>query len=126
MEYRTKEFAEHASQYLSGAYLDDRKINVDRDIGFTEGRQWGRAESGGQWRDDFRSNNDPQRGGLGKNLLRTVEGEGKQIYVGEQFHSHGNVDGKKDGDKDKKGDEKSKKRSRDDGGDHKKSKKQKK
>ena len=59
------------------------------DAGFKDGRQFGRAESGGQWRDDFRMGNDPQRGGEGGNLLRSVVGTDKAIYMGSMVHSHG-------------------------------------
>lgn len=38
---------------------------VDLDAGFVEGRQFGRGESGGQWRDDFREDVDEGRGGQG-------------------------------------------------------------
>ncbi|RRT47919.1 hypothetical protein B296_00031136 [Ensete ventricosum] len=39
--------------------LDDRPIRVDFDWGFEEGRQWGRGRSGGQVRDEYRTDYDP-------------------------------------------------------------------
>jgi len=44
--------------------LDDRIIRVDWDIGFEEGRQYGRGKSGGQVRDEWREYDDPARGEL--------------------------------------------------------------
>ena len=35
-------------RYVSGTKLDDRIIRTDWDIGFVEGRQYGRGKSGGQ------------------------------------------------------------------------------
>ena len=35
-------------RYISGTKLDDRIIRTDWDIGFIEGRQYGRGKSGGQ------------------------------------------------------------------------------
>lgn len=36
-------------------------IRVDWDVGFFEGRQYGRGKHGYQWRDCFRENDDPER-----------------------------------------------------------------
>jgi len=44
--------------------LDDRIIRCDWDLGFEEGRQFGRGKSGGQVRDEFRTYEDPGRGEL--------------------------------------------------------------
>ena len=35
-------------RYVSGTKLDERIIRTDWDIGFEEGRQYGRGKSGGQ------------------------------------------------------------------------------
>ena len=52
-------------KYINGARLDDRALRVDWDEGFRDGRQWGRGHSGGQVRDEFRTDYDPGRGGYG-------------------------------------------------------------
>ncbi len=36
--------------YVSGTKLDDRIIRIDWDVGFSDGRQFGRGRSGGQVR----------------------------------------------------------------------------
>jgi len=46
---------------LSNTKLDNRVIRVDWDVGFSEGRQFGRGKNGVQWRDCFRENDDPER-----------------------------------------------------------------
>lgn len=52
--------------YINGTRLDDRIIRTDWDAGFIEGRQYGRGKSGGQVRDEYRTDFDPGRGGFGK------------------------------------------------------------
>ena len=63
---------------LNKTILDDRTIRVDWDAGIFDGRQFGRGETGGQWRDDFRQDFDEARGGQGRNLLRKVAGNPDQ------------------------------------------------
>jgi len=46
--YYLREEAANAINYISGTKLDDRIIRLDWDIGFQEGRQFGRGRSGGQ------------------------------------------------------------------------------
>ena len=79
-----KDEAANAINYISGTKLDDRIIRLDWDIGFHEGRQFGRGRSGGQvsvggrgkcavWyvcicvqvRDEYRQDYDEDRGGFG-------------------------------------------------------------
>lgn len=48
VEYYTTGDARDAVKYVSGATLDDRVIRIDLDIGFEEGRQYGRGRGGGQ------------------------------------------------------------------------------
>jgi nuclear cap-binding protein subunit 2 len=48
VEYYTTGDARDAVKYLNGTTLDDRIIRIDLDIGFEEGRQYGRGRSGGQ------------------------------------------------------------------------------
>jgi len=71
--YYSREDTEDAVKYISGTILDDRPIRVDFDWGFQEGRQWGRGRSGGQVRDEYRTNYDPARGGYGKLVQRELE-----------------------------------------------------
>lgn len=44
--------------YILGTRLDDRVVRVDWDAGFIEGRQYGRGKSGGQVRDEYRTDYD--------------------------------------------------------------------
>eukprot|EP01025_Chloroclados_australasicus_P005061 TRINITY_DN11420_c0_g1_i1.p1 TRINITY_DN11420_c0_g1~~TRINITY_DN11420_c0_g1_i1.p1 ORF type:complete len:199 (+),score=29.49 TRINITY_DN11420_c0_g1_i1:166-762(+) len=64
--FYTRQAAEAAVKYLSGTVLDERSIRVDIDWGFREGRQYGRGRSGGQVRDEYRTDYDQDRGGYGK------------------------------------------------------------
>ncbi|KAH9622953.1 hypothetical protein KSS87_019805 [Heliosperma pusillum] len=57
--YYSRQDTEDAVKYISGTILDDRPIRVDFDWGFQEGRQWGRGRSGGQVRDEYRTDYDP-------------------------------------------------------------------
>lgn len=66
VEYFTPRDARDCMLYISGTKLDDRVIRCDVDVGFKEGRQWGRGKSGGQVRDEFRVDFDTGRGGWGK------------------------------------------------------------
>ncbi|KAI9034476.1 cap-binding protein CBP20 [Hyaloraphidium curvatum] len=64
------EFYEHdaaldAIRFINGTRLDDRPVRADLDWGFREGRQYGRARTGGQVRDEFRTDFDAGRGGWG-------------------------------------------------------------
>jgi len=98
IEYFTHEQAAQAVNLLNKTTFDDRVVRVDWDAGYNEGRQFGRGESGDQWRDDFRADNDPARGGEGRNLLRRIEGQpDKQVYVGKRKHEHGDMTRAKDG-----------------------------
>ncbi|CAO2818198.1 unnamed protein product [Amaranthus hypochondriacus] len=71
--YYSREDTEDAVKYISGTILDDRPIRVDFDWGFQEGRQWGRGRSGGQVRDEYRTDYDPGRGGYGKLVQRELD-----------------------------------------------------
>ena len=48
MEYYTNAEALACMRYVSGTKLDERVIRCDLDIGYKEGRQFGRGKSGGQ------------------------------------------------------------------------------
>lgn len=65
VEYFTRAEAEACVMFLSGTKLDERVIRADYDVGFFEGRQFGRGRSGGQVRDEYRTDYDPGRGGYG-------------------------------------------------------------
>lgn len=66
VEYYVRPDAEMAMRYINGTRLDDRIIRTDWDAGFVEGRQYGRGKSGGQVRDEYRTDYDIGRGGYGK------------------------------------------------------------
>ncbi|XP_037940502.1 nuclear cap-binding protein subunit 2-like [Teleopsis dalmanni] len=72
VEYDQRSEAEDAMRYLNSTRLDDRVITVDWDTGFVEGRQYGRGKTGGQVRDELRTNYDEQRGGFGKVLSKEI------------------------------------------------------
>ncbi|CAE8648051.1 unnamed protein product, partial [Polarella glacialis] len=84
------EQAGQAVNLLNKTMFDDRVVRVDFDAGISEGRQFGRGESGDQWRDDFRGDFDVARGGQGRNLLRDIVGMPEaQVYVGKRKQDHG-------------------------------------
>lgn len=79
VEYHNRVDAERAVKYLNGTKLDDREVRIDFDWGFQDGRQFGRGKSGGQVRDEYRTNYDAGRGGYGvliKNELENLNEEG--------------------------------------------------
>ncbi|PIN11439.1 Nuclear cap-binding protein complex, subunit CBP20 (RRM superfamily) [Handroanthus impetiginosus] len=80
--YYSREDAEDSVKYISGTILDDRPIRVDFDWGFQEGRQWGRGQSGGQVRDEYRTDYDPGRGGYGKFVQRELEAQRQLVDYG--------------------------------------------
>ncbi|CAE8658089.1 unnamed protein product, partial [Polarella glacialis] len=90
VEFFTHEQAGQAVNLLNKTMFDDRVVRVDFDAGISEGRQFGRGESGDQWRDDFRGDFDVARGGQGRNLLRDIVGMPEaQVYVGKRKQDHG-------------------------------------
>jgi nuclear cap-binding protein subunit 2 len=96
VEYETHDDAARAISMLNTTMLDDRVIRADWDAGMEEGRQFGRGQTGDQWRDDFREDFDPARGGQGRALLKTLDDpSGKQIFVGKrEFNGKGKGKGK--------------------------------
>ncbi|ESO98796.1 hypothetical protein LOTGIDRAFT_186993 [Lottia gigantea] len=72
VEYYVREDAENAVRYVNSTRLDDRIIRTDWDAGFREGRQYGRGKSGGQVRDEYRSDFDEGRGGYGKIVINKI------------------------------------------------------
>lgn len=77
--YDAREDALAAVKYLNGTSLDERPIRVDVDYGFEEGRQFGRGRSGGQVRDEFRTDYDSARGGFGKQLVQQIQAQGLAV-----------------------------------------------
>ncbi|KAH7340367.1 RNA-binding domain-containing protein [Rhizoctonia solani] len=65
VEYYTHAEATAAVRYISGTKLDERIVRCDLDLGYREGRQYGRGKSGGQVRDELRQDYDAGRGGWG-------------------------------------------------------------
>eukprot|EP00124_Ichthyophonus_hoferi_P003395 Ihof_evm4s291 gene=Ihof_evmTU4s291 len=72
VEYYTRNDSEDCIKYISQTRLDDRVIRCDWDAGFEEGRQYGRGKSGGQVRDEYRTDFDSGRGGYGKARVMMV------------------------------------------------------
>ena len=70
MEFYTHAEALASMRYVSGTKLDERIIRCDLDLGYKEGRQFGRGKSGGQVRDEHRQDYDPGRGGWGAQAQR--------------------------------------------------------
>lgn len=66
VEYYTRSDTEDCLKFVNGTKVDERVIRADIDPGFTESRQFGRGKSGGQVRDEHRTDYDPGRGGFGK------------------------------------------------------------
>ncbi|PVU95034.1 hypothetical protein BB560_005876 [Smittium megazygosporum] len=66
VEYYTNESALDCMKYINFSRLDNRIIRTDLDPGFKDGRQYGRGKSGGQVRDEYRSEFDKDRGGWGR------------------------------------------------------------
>lgn len=68
VEYYTHHDAIICHRHLHGAMCDERPITVSLDPGFQEGRQYGRSKrTGGQRRDDYRTEFDSGRGGYAAN-----------------------------------------------------------
>ncbi|KIY50996.1 RNA-binding domain-containing protein [Fistulina hepatica ATCC 64428] len=70
VEYYTHAEALAALRYINGTKLDERIIRCDLDMGYKEGRQFGRGKSGGQVRDEHRQDYDAGRGGWGVQAQR--------------------------------------------------------
>ncbi|KAJ8972073.1 hypothetical protein NQ317_019702 [Molorchus minor] len=74
MEYYNRADAENCLRYINGTRLDDRIVRTDWDAGFIEGRQYGRGKTGGQVRDEYRTDYDSGRGGYGKIIQQKIGG----------------------------------------------------
>lgn len=82
VEYATHEQAMAAYNIIKGSKLDDQVLYVDLDAGFQDTRQFGRGQSGQQWRDDLRPKSDynPHRGGSGGGFLLQTNDSRKRMY----------------------------------------------
>ena len=79
MEYYTHAEALASMRYVSGTKLDERIIRCDLDLGYKEGRQFGRGKSGGQVRDEHRQDYDPGRGGWGAQAQKNEIDRRRQV-----------------------------------------------
>jgi nuclear cap-binding protein subunit 2 len=70
VEYYDRLAADACMKYINGTMLDERLLRTDLDPGFSADRQFGRGQSGGQVRDEFRSDYDAGRGGFGRQAQR--------------------------------------------------------
>lgn len=83
VEYEDRASAERCKKYIDKTRLDDRIIRIDWDIDYDESRRYGRGTSGGQVRDEFRTDYDPGRGGYGlSNVLNAETGKKRPLEDG--------------------------------------------
>ena len=61
IEYLERESAMISKNTLTGSVINGKVIRVDIDLGFEEGRQYGRGKYGYQKRDELMKNVDPER-----------------------------------------------------------------
>jgi len=85
VEYYTHAEALASMRYVSGTKLDERIIRCDLDLGYKEGRQFGRGKSGGQVRDEHRQDYDPGRGGWGAQAQKAEIDRRRQLEVEERY-----------------------------------------
>lgn len=88
VEYYNQEHMRAALKYTSGTICDERVIRCDADGGFRPGRQYGRGRSGGQIRDERRTDIDAARGGM-------FHGQQHQSVLGK--HKRGGRDDRRGG-----------------------------
>ncbi|KAN0077044.1 hypothetical protein V8E55_010899 [Tylopilus felleus] len=81
VEYYTHAEALASMRHVSGTKLDERIIRCDLDLGYKEGRQFGRGKSGGQVRDEHRQDYDPGRGGWGAQAQSERRREVEERYL---------------------------------------------
>jgi len=100
VEFYTHVEALAALRYVSGTKLDERIIRCDIDLGYSEGRQFGRGKSGGQVRDEHRQDYDAGRGGWGAQAQKAerlrrelysdaMDGPGAVASGGGYWQNHG-------------------------------------
>ncbi|KAI8812048.1 cap-binding protein CBP20 [Cladochytrium replicatum] len=81
VEYYKHEDAVDCVKYVGWSKVDEREVRVDLDVGFEDGRQFGRGMSGGQVRDEFRTEFDAGRGGWGAERARSEALRQKEIRI---------------------------------------------
>lgn len=111
VEYYSHAEALACLRYISGTKLDERIIRCDLDLGYRDGRQFGRGKSGGQvctthhsplWlssskrlrsqvRDEHRDDYDPGRGGWGAQAQRAEIERKREMEV--RYHDSQDVPG---------------------------------
>ncbi|KAJ8078702.1 nuclear cap binding complex subunit [Marasmius tenuissimus] len=79
VEYYTHAEALASMRYVSGTKLDERIVRCDLDLGYKEGRQFGRGKSGGQVRDEHRQDYDAGRGGWGAQAQKNEIDRRRQV-----------------------------------------------
>ncbi|KAL0082996.1 hypothetical protein J3Q64DRAFT_1850184 [Phycomyces blakesleeanus] len=84
VEYYHRTDALDCMKYVNGSKLDERVIRCDLDPGFKEGRQFGRGRSGGQVRDEYRTEYDSGRGGWGHRTRAQLERE-REMDIKENY-----------------------------------------
>lgn len=87
MEYYTHAEALACLRYVSGTKLDERIVRCDLDLGYKEGRQFGRGKSGGQVRDEHRQDYDAGRGGWGAQATKAQLDEEKRRKDREEVYA---------------------------------------
>ena len=83
IEYLDQESAKIARKTLMGTILDGKEIRVDIDIGYDDGRQYGRGWYGCQKRDEIRRSYDPDRPWKKNNYSSSRQNNGK--YYGGNY-----------------------------------------
>jgi hypothetical protein len=73
VEYRSRLGAELAKRFVATARLDDRHLLVDWDVGFEDGRQFGRGKSGGQAREAHMPMDNDDRSEFADALAQTLQ-----------------------------------------------------
>ncbi|KAI0721030.1 RNA-binding domain-containing protein [Cerioporus squamosus] len=91
VEYYSHAEALACLRYISGTKLDERIIRCDLDLGYRDGRQFGRGKSGGQVRDEHRDDYDPGRGGWGAQAQRAEIERKREMEV--RYHDSQDVPG---------------------------------
>lgn len=86
VDYFTHEDALDCLRFLNGTKLDERIIRTDIDPGFKDLRQYGRGKSGGQVRDEFRTEFDSGRGGFGAQERERMERMKAEAVYDDAFH----------------------------------------
>lgn len=81
VEYYTHAEALACMRYVSGTKLDERIVRCDLDLGYADGRQFGRGKSGGQVRDEHRQDYDAGRGGWGAQVQADKRREREELYA---------------------------------------------